>query len=333
MKILILRFSSIGDIVLTTPVIRILKTQLEAEVHYATKAIYESVILPNPYLDKVHFLDENGLQPLIAKLKDEGYDYIIDLHNNLRTRLIKWSLGKKSYSVHKLNFKKWLFVRFKINKLPNEHIVDRYVKTLAPLGCKMDNLGLDFTIPDRDIVEWDWLPSSHQQGFAAVVIGAKFKTKQLPTTRLIELCDRINKPVVLIGGKEDQEVGNEIEQFFRPLEDEKAIEALNKKTVVFNACGKFNLNQSASVIEKSSWVFTHDTGMMHIAAAFKKQIYSIWGNTVPQFGMYPYRTKFVIFENNKLDCRPCSKIGFNQCPKGHFKCMNNLTFDFYLQDY
>lgn len=333
MKILILRFSSIGDIVLTTPVIRTLKTQLDAEVHYATKKEYEGILLSNPYIDKIHLLN-SSLDDLSSELIKENFDVIIDLHNNLRTRILKFTLRKKSYSFRKLNIKKWLLVNLKINNMPSVHIVDRYMEVVAPLGVKMDSLGLDYFIPEKDEVENDWLPETHQNGYAVFVVGAKFKTKQLPIKRMIELCDRINKPIVLIGGKEDVETGDEIEKFFIPgtVAEEKAIEELKKNTVIFNACGKFSLNQSASIIEKASWVFTHDTGMMHIAAAFKKTIYSIWGNTVPAFGMYPYRTKFIIFENNKIKCRPCSKIGFDKCPKGHFKCMNDLVFDFYLPD-
>lgn len=333
MKILIVRFSSIGDIVLTTPVIRTLKSQMEAEVHYATKAEYRSILEANPYLDKIHVLGDS-LNKLISDLKMENYDLIIDLHNNLRTRILKLKLGKKSFTFKKLNFRKWLLVNFKIDLLPHIHIVDRYMDVLKPLNIKMDSLGLDHFIPEKDEVEPDWLPETHRNQYAVFVIGAKFKTKQLPIKRMIELCDRINKPIVLIGGKEDEEVAKEIERFFQPgsKEEEKAIEGLNKKTVIFNAVGKFSINQSASVIAHAAWVFTHDTGMMHIAAAFKKPIYSIWGNTVPSFGMYPYRTQFTIFENKKIGCRPCSKIGFEKCPKGHFKCMNDLTFDFYLPD-
>jgi ADP-heptose:LPS heptosyltransferase len=333
MKILILRFSSIGDIVLTTPVIRTLKTQLDAEVHYATKKEYEGILVSNPYIDKVHVL-EGSLNQFSEELRQENFDVVIDLHSNLRTRILKFKLGKKSYTFHKLNIKKWLLVNLKINNMPSMHIVDRYMEVVAPLGVKMDSLGLDYFIPDKDEVENDWLPETHRNGYAVFVVGAKFKTKQLPVKRMIELCDRINKPIVLVGGKADVEIGNEIEKFFAhgTVAEEKAIEELKKNTVIFNACGKFSLNQSASIIEKANWVFTHDTGMMHIAAAFKKTIYSIWGNTVPAFGMYPYRTKFIIFENNKIKCRPCSKIGFEKCPKGHFKCMNDLVFDFYLPD-
>src|SRR6185295_8185708 len=149
----------------------------------------------------------------------------------------------------------------------------------------------------------------------------------------IELCDKINRPVILLGGPEDVETGEAIAQFFLKgtnTSDEKVLQQLNKKTVVYNARRKFNINQSASVVKKATYVFTHDTGLMHIAAGFNKAVFSIWGNTIPAFGMYPYRTQFTVFENTRLGCRPCSKIGFNRCPKGHFKCMNEIVFDLFL---
>jgi ADP-heptose:LPS heptosyltransferase len=333
MKVLIIRFSSIGDIVLTTPVIRTLKTQLEgAEIHYATKIQYKSILESNPYIDKLFFLDKS-LSLLIDHLRSERYDVIIDLHHNLRTRIIKTALWRKSYSFDKINFKKWLKVNLKIDQLPPAHIVDRYLQTVKPLGVKPDALGLDYFIPEKDDVPLDWLPETHQRGFVAYAIGAQHNTKKLPLPRMIELCDRINKPVVLLGGKEDFDTGEDIRSFFErtnSAEYERGLFELNKKTIIYNACGKFNINQSASMVKKASHVFTHDTGLMHIASAFKKEVFSIWGNTIPEFGMYPYRTKFTVFENKKIDCRPCSKIGYQKCPKGHFKCMNEIVFDFYL---
>lgn len=333
-KILILRFSSIGDIVLTTPVPRTLKTQLQAEVHYCTKKQYQSILAANPYIDRLHLLD-NNLNSLIEKLKAEHFDYVIDLHHNLRTFIIKKRLGVKSHSFSKLNMEKWMMTNFKINKLPNVHIVDRYMQAVEPLGVKMDSLGLDYFIPEKDEVEREWLPETHQQEYVAYAIGAQFNTKKLPLDRMIELCDRINKPIILLGDKQDREVGEKIVKFFEQTELSAPLESqlhkeLNKKAIIFNACGQFNLNQSASIVKNAQYVFTHDTGLMHIAAAFKKTIFSIWGNTIPMFGMYPYRTKFTILENNKLPCRPCSKIGYKKCPQGHFKCMREIIFDFYL---
>ncbi|MFY0690238.1 MAG: glycosyltransferase family 9 protein [Cyclobacteriaceae bacterium] len=335
MKVLLLRFSSIGDIVLTTPVIRALKTNLDnPEIHYATKSKYAMILAENPYVDKIHELG-SSLNALIKQLKSSKFDYIIDLHNNLRTWQIKQRLGVKSSTYSKLNFQKWLLVNLKVDLMPNKHIVDRYLATLEPLNIVGDTLGLDHFIPEKDEVDINWLPGEFKNGYVAIVIGATYATKKLPLPRLIELCDRINQPVVLIGGQEDQEVGNEISRFFERTVENEQFEStlqkdLGKRASVFNACGKFNFNQSASLIKQASLVFTHDTGMMHIAAAFKKKVYSIWGSTTPSFGMYPYRTQYVVFENKNLSCRPCSKIGHNKCPKGHFKCMKNVVFDFYL---
>jgi len=322
-KILILRFSSIGDIVLTTPVPRVLKTQLkEVEVHYCTRESYAGILQENPYIDKLLLL-KDSLNELINQLKNEQYDLIIDLHHNLRTLIIKKRLGIKAHSFNKLNFEKWVYVNFKRNILPNIHIVDRYLDTVKPLGVTNDFKGLDYFIPDKDEVDLEWLPEEFREEYVALVVGAKYATKQLPTKKIIQLAHMINKPVVVLGGKEDAKIGDTLEEFFRVEND-------FTKTKIFNGCGKFNLNQSASLLKNANYVFTHDTGLMHIAAAFKKQIFSIWGNTTPHFGMYPYLTKFTVFENNKINCRPCSKIGYKKCPKGHFKCMNDLNFDFYL---
>jgi ADP-heptose:LPS heptosyltransferase len=333
-KILIIRFSSIGDIVLTTPVIRAVKLQMEdAQVHYCTKIQYKSILDNNPYIDKCFYL-EGKLNELIKQLQQEKYDYIIDLHHNIRTRIIKLRLGAKAYSFDKLNYEKWLVVNLKINKLPNVHIVDRYMDTVKPLGVKKDQFGLEYFIPDKDVVEKEWLPETHRKGFVAYAIGGQHPTKKMPVSRMIELCDKINKPIVLLGGKEDAENGEAIGRFFEKHERnasyEEALHDLNKKALIYNACGKYNLNQSASLIQQAQVVFTHDTGLMHIAAAFKKKVYSIWGNTIPGFGMYPYQTPFVVFENNKLGCRPCSKLGYPRCPLKHFKCMNDIVFDFYI---
>lgn len=319
LKVLIVRFSSIGDIILTTPVVRCLKTQRpDIEVHYVTKASYQYLLTDNPYIDKIHLLEDN-LWTLIKQLRNEKFDLVIDLHYNLRTLQIKTALGVQSYSFNKLNWEKWLFVNWRINALPNVHIVDRYLNTLQNLGVINDDRGLDYFIPYRDIIELDWLPVTHQKGYVAYAIGGQHETKKLPLNRMIELCEKINYPIVLLGGKEDIANGEMIE---------KAIGT----NLIYNACGKCNFNQSSSLIQQSKLVFSHDTGLMHVAAAFKKKVYSIWGNTIPEFGMYPYQTNFVLLENRQLTCRPCSKIGYKRCPKGHFKCMNELSFNFEIKE-
>ncbi len=308
LKILIIRFSSIGDIVLTTPVIRCLQEQVNVELHYLTKKAFEPVLAGNPFIDKLHFLTDS-LDDTISSLKLEDFDHIIDLHHNVRTLIIKKKLGKPSSSFDKLNWQKWVLVQFKMNFLPKVHIVDRYLKTVEFLGVKNDNAGLDYFLTNNHSLSL-LLPPSHQQ-YIALVIGAQHATKRLPTNRLIELCKLIKQPVVLLGGPEDAERGETI------------IAAAGKH--VFNGCGKFKLDQSAFLVKMAKCIITHDTGLMHIAAAFKKPILSVWGNTVPEFGMYPYMAdKSVLFEVKGLSCRPCSKIGYEKCPRGHFKCMNNI---------
>lgn len=334
-KILIIRFSSIGDIVLTTPVIRCTKEQLDhAEIHFCTKKKFANIVEQNPYIDKIHYL-EDSIFTLIHQLQAEKFDFIADLHHNLKTKVITSRLRCPTVTFDKLNLKKLLFTKLKVNLLPNRHIVDRYMDTVKKLGVKNDGRGLDYYIPDKDHVELSWLPEPYQKEYIAVVIGGTHATKRLPYEKLVQLCDKINKPVVLLGGSEDAEMGEKIETFFKRNQNEPEKETflydkMNKKAIVFNACGKFNLNQSASLVKQSRLVFTHDTGLMHVAAAFKKEVFSIWGNTTPLFGMYPYKTKFTVLENNKLDCRPCSKLGYAKCPKGHFKCMKEVDFTFYI---
>ena len=309
-KILIIRFSSIGDIVLTSPVIRCLKQQVDGiELHYLSKKAFEPVLIANPYIDKLHFF-EGSLSNCITELKAEKFDYIIDLHHNLRSLLIKVKLGVKSSSFDKLNWQKWLFVNFKLNKLPKVHIVDRYLQTVAFLEVKNDGKGLDYFLKNSYNLD-ELLPESHQK-YIALVIGAQHGTKRLPVEKLIELCQNIKHPLVLLGGPEDKERGKDI--------------ALKSGNHVYNACGSFKLDQSAFLVKMSEQVISHDTGLMHIAAAFNKPILSIWGNTVPEFGMYPYQASHSrMFQVTGLSCRPCSKIGSETCPKKHFNCMNLMN--------
>jgi ADP-heptose:LPS heptosyltransferase len=321
-KILIIRFSSIGDIVLTTPVLRCVKQQLDnIELHFCTKKQFAAIVAENPYIDQLHLLDEKGLFDVVKRLKAENFDVIIDLHNNLRTCFIKWKLGSVAYTFEKANKEKWLLVNFKKwYKKPVSHIVSRYLATVRDLGVKDDGKGLDYFIPEKDSVHIETvLPITHHSGYVAVVIGAAHATKQLPYTQLVRLCEQIKEPIVLLGGKEDADLANQILQHFAHQER------------IYNACGYFNLHQSASLVKQAKVVFTHDTGLMHIAAAFQKKIYSIWGNTIPAFGFTPYKTDFVVIENKHLDCRPCSKLGFNQCPQKHFNCMNQLNFEPYTR--
>lgn len=313
MKILIIRFSSIGDIVLTTPVIRCLKQQLQAEIHYITKQSFQNILLSNPNVDKVYTIQKK-VSEVLPELKKEKYDYIIDLHKNIRSQEIRWQLSGKYLAFYKLNLEKWLMVNLKINFLPQYHIVDRYLAAVKSLGVTNDNQGLDYFIPEKDEVKLqDWEVTS--DNYIAFVIGAAHATKRLPKEKIIAICQNIKSPILLVGGPDEAHIGNEI--------------VVSSGNHVKNTCGKLNLNQSAFLVKEARKVITHDTGMMHIAAAFGKEIISVWGNTIPEFGMYPYDKSLIsrnhIIEVKELPCRPCSKIGHHQCPKGHFNCMHKIS--------
>ena len=314
-KILIIRFSSIGDIVLTTPIIRCLKKQLpDAEIHYLTKEQFYPVIKKNPYINKIHLLKDN-LEETISELKAENYDHIIDLHKNIRSLFVKKKLRKPSSSFCKINFYKWLIVNFKINRLPDLHIVDRYFKSVKKLNITNDGEGLDYFIPEDEEININDLPENFRNGYIGFVIGGKHVTKILPEEKVVSICKKIKKPIILLGGTEDKKAGENIQKQIG--------------NNVFNSCGEFSINQSASLVKNAEKIITNDTGLMHIAAAFKKEITSVWGNTIPAFGMFPYlpekeKNKSKIIEVKNLKCRPCSKIGFDKCPKKHFDCMNAI---------
>jgi ADP-heptose:LPS heptosyltransferase len=311
-KFLVVRFSSIGDIILTTPLVRCLRNQVEeAEIHYLTKLKFASIVKENPNIDKVHVLNKN-MKQLLSELKAENFDYVIDLHRNIRTFIVKLTLSRMSFSVNKLNVKKWLIVNFKWNLLPQKHIVDRYLETLKLFSVTNDEKGLDFFISNSEKLELSTILQHKTLKLVVVVIGGGHYTKQIPGDKIAELIQNLNCNVALIGGTEDINKTNEI------------LLKINKKNV-YNFVGKLSLGQSASLISQSDCIVTPDTGMMHIAAAFRKTIFSLWGNTVPEFGMYPYKPddRSKIFEIKNLPCRPCSKIGFSECPKKHFRCMED----------
>lgn len=312
MKILILRFSSIGDIVLTTPVLRCIKSQHpEYELHYATKKKFAGLLKNNPHIHHIHELDGN-ITELISRLRNEKFDVIIDLHKNLRTRMIRSALQVKTYAFDKLNWEKWLMVMFKINLLPYKHIVDRYMDTVLPLHVQHDGKGLEYHIDPSTSLKGHAIPAE----YSVYAIGAQHNTKKLPLNKKIELLNKIGTQVLLIGGKEDAEEGENVC-------------AVCSNAV--NFCGKLSIDQSALLMKGAEQVYSHDTGMMHIAAALGKTVISIWGNTIPEFGMTPYYGQDVPSDNrilqvDELSCRPCSKIGYNACPKGHFNCMQMQEF-------
>jgi len=319
-KFLIVRFSSIGDIVLTSPVVRCLKNRYpNSEIHYVTKIQNRILLENNPYIDKVFSL-ESGLFSLAQQLRKEKYTHIIDLHNNIRSHLLTIFLFKPSKRFNKLNLPKWLLVHFKINVMPPIHIVDRYLKTLKFLGVTNDRKGLDFFTNESQSIPKLFHPTFKGK-YIAWVIGGKHKTKVFPKERIRKIAALLNYPIVLLGDS---------------LDKDNAVFVAQEQAHIINSCGLLSLQESALLVKEAALVLTNDTGLMHIAAAYKKKIIVFWGNTVPEFGMYPYMPDmddnyYHSFEIKDLTCRPCSKIGFKKCPKGHFSCMEDIDIDDIVQ--
>jgi len=333
LKLLVLRFSSIGDILLITPVLRNLRRCLPgAIIHVATKAAYADLLRYNPHVDHLHLLEDgtehqdksDDLPGLIRTWRLWSPDAILDLHHNWRTARIKGAmLGTPRHVLQKQNARKWLQVRFKRHDLAVQHVVQRYLAAAAPLGVSDDGLGLEAHLPNGLIEQcMAKLPFGSREPYAALVLGAKHATKRMPESVLEKLVLGSPLPLVLLGGPDEQTLGEHLS-------------GLRPKATM-NTAGMGSLLESAAFLASAQRVIAPDTGMMHWAAAFGKPILSVWGNTTPNFGMYPYfgstggdpmstylAAGGMVSQVDKLACRPCSKLGYPTCPKGHFRCMED----------
>jgi len=226
-------------------VIRCLKKQVPgAQVHYVTKENFHSIVEHNPYVDKIHLLSHSW-ELMLHELQTEECDEVIDLHHNLRTLRLKKALGKSVHAFNKLNIQKYIYVNLKWNVMPGIHIVDRYMKTIEPFGVKNDGAGLDYFLGEKDETKKTDIPASHHAGYIGIVIGAAHNTKKYPVHKLKQLCSQLDHPVILLGGKEDRENGDAI--------------AAADPIKIYNACGKFSINESADLVKKSKLVVSNDT--------------------------------------------------------------------------
>src|ERR1700712_334496 len=233
MKILVIRFSSMGDIIYTTPVVRCLKKQIpNAEVHFLTKPAFKYIYDNNPYVDKLLLL-KPSLSDTIQDIKAEGYDYIIDLHNNLRTAIIKLRTGIKSSTYKKQTIRKWLSLKFNLKLVPPVHLVERYLKTVKFLGVKNDGKPIDYYVKDEHDLD-KLLPASHQGNYVAFVIGATHFTKRMPNEKIISICRQINAPIILLGGADVKANGDVI--------------AAAIGANIYNACGVTSLDESVFLV-------------------------------------------------------------------------------------
>jgi len=305
-KILVVRFNAIGDIILTSPVTKALHN-LGSEVHYLCKDVFKEILESRPDVIKVWCI-KSDVSEVISDLKNEQFDFIVDLHNNLRSKQIKSALRIKAFTLQKPRIKNLLLTQFGVNKLSGKHIVNRFLDVVKPLGITYENASLDYFFGPLDNL------SSLPEKFVSIAVGAAYYTKQIPIDKLVQVIDGLDSEIVLIGGPDDVDLALAIQN------------KVSKKLI--NLVGKINISSSAKVIAQSDVLISGDTGMMHLAAALKKSVVAVFGSTHPVLGYTPFygnaEIPFSIVQNESLKCRPCTKQGKNSCPKGHFKCMIDL---------
>ncbi|NTW56253.1 MAG: glycosyltransferase family 9 protein [Chlorobiaceae bacterium] len=310
-KILMVRLSSIGDIVLTTPVLREVAVFFpDAVIDYCTKPAFRSLLDGNPHIRALHTIDDPP---------SERYDLVIDLQNNIRSaRLIRSIDHERVVKYRKSTWKKLLLARTGMDITgPYRSVVDRYRGSLDGFGVKADGKGCELFPSDADRI---FAESATGAGvpLLAVCPGAKHFTKRYPAEKFASILALLFRAmplkVVILGGKEDSDTAAGIMAALPP----------EFRPYVADLAGKTTFLQSAAVLGRSDAVLTNDTGLMHIASAFGKKIFLLFGSSVPAFGFLPYRVPFELFEVRGLRCRPCSHIGRSSCRKGHFRCMNDL---------
>ncbi len=316
-RILILRLSSIGDIILSSFFIRqVARAFPNSKIDFVIKKQFNDLVKYNPNITNVYYVESekgyNQLYKLRKKLKNNNYDLVFDLHNNLRTRFLLAGISKsKKWKIKKDKILRALFVWFKINKYKSiKSIPLRYLETGTDTGIKDDQKGLEL-FWDRNIERNlnKKKPFLLKDKYIALAPGAAHYTKKWPIEYFMELVEILSKKqeenIIILGGPDDADDGNELE--------------LNNK--VINLTGKLSLLESAIILKKAKVLISNDSGLMHMATAVQTPVLVIFGSTVEELGFFPFRSKYIIIQNKDLKCRPCSHIGKDYCPKGHFRCM------------
>lgn len=322
-KILIIRLSSIGDIVLTTAFARVVRKSFpNAKIDFMTYKQYAQILEFNPNINEIIRINKNYDKIKLEEIKNkinssQGiYDVIFDLHNNSKSNLLSSNLSNNIYKIDKRRLFKLGLVWFKIGKnSPYKTIHQIYMQTMSDFDIINDNYGLEFWMENdkKDNIYRPHLRKNIHLELLKVVVapGAYYKTKKWGNENYAELIKKIApycEKITIIGGKNDAIDGEII---------------TSKNPNVINLCGKLDLLGSCREIDNSDLVITNDTGVMHIAAARNVPVVVFFGSTVREFGFEPFRVQNLIIEEDLL-CRPCSHIGRNFCPLIHFKCMKNI---------
>ena len=308
-QILVIRLSSLGDILLTTPVLRALKDKYPGcEITYLCREEYLNALKTNSNISSFLTLRvEQNEEEIHNKIVSSDFDLIIDLQNNFRSRNILKSVNVPVYKFRKPNIKKFLLVNLKLNLYKKYlSIPELYAKSVP--GLVLDDEGVDLLIPDN--IKPSLKPDDKYIGF---IPGSKHYSKRWPLEYFIQLGKLLNKygyTIVIFGGKDDKEICS-------------AVSAQITKSK--NLCNDNDLYAASADMRMCSLIVSNDSGLMHAASSSYVPMIVLFGSSVEHFGFAPYKRESVILQNETLKCRPCSHYGKEECPKKHFKCMLDLT--------
>lgn len=325
-KILIIRLSSIGDVVLTTPVIRLLKQNFpNCEIDFVVKSQFANILTAHPFINRILIFDKNdaaySLKNIRKQIIAQKYDLIVDLHKNIRSVYLTIGTGAATVVRYKKDaLRRFLFVKFRIQpKRKFLPVYQRYLACLSFLGIQDDFAGPDFFVDQsiRSAIAKKYAKylGEYSSLIIGVAPGASFKTKRWIPEGFAEVIDRLineqNAGIILFGNKEDRNITRSLR--------------IKNRTGALDVAGELSIEETAALMSHCHTVITNDTGLMHIATALGKKVVAIFGSTTEELGFFPYNTEFSVMQNNSLNCRPCSHIGRQKCPKKHFKCMKEIS--------
>ncbi len=330
-KTLVIRLSSIGDIVLSSLLVRVLRSRFPAcRLDYCVKEEFADLVRLNPNISNVITFPKHGgfgdVRKLMRTIRENDYDLIIDIHDSLRSRFLHLGAARV-VRINKRKLARFLLVKFKWNVYGrfggSPGVALRYLEPLRPFGIEDDGKGLELFIAENDRQRTEQLireAGFGQEQFIGVCPSAKHHNKMWLKERFAETASVLSigrqSPVVLFGSGDEAERCNAIANLIREQ---------NPQAGILNLAGRISLNETAAMMDRCSIVITNDSGLMHIAAARKRKVVAIFGPTVKELGFFPFGTQNEVIENTELECRPCTHIGLADCPKGHFKCMNDIS--------
>lgn len=321
-KFLIIRFSSIGDIILTTPLIRCLHKEYPGcSIDFLVKKEFSVVLSQNPNLNEIITFDKHTKGELgrVRKLvKQKGYSHIFDIQRNIRSIFISTGSGATVTGFSKKLVARDLLIRFGINIYKEiKPVFLRYFEAAASLGVEYDGKGTEVfpAVTELDYVEEILKQNNIATGTNLLVVapGAQWENKRWLAegfaTAADTFCKQTGAQTILIGGPGDIETCNSVQSLM--------------KTESLNLAGKLSLMGSATLLGKAGMVFTNDTGMLHMAQAMKSPVVAVYGPTTRELGFFPLPDNSRVAETD-VSCRPCTQKGLHECPKKHFRCMKDI---------